>query len=92
MASFYRRLVGIFGAASLVAVFMAIGVISVAADEKGATCSNGSVAPGHYDSLTITGFCNVDSGNVTVNHNLTIAPGGGLNAAFSGSDLTVGHD
>jgi hypothetical protein len=98
MNPLYRRVLGILGAASLVAMLMAVGMTNVAADEKGdkgdkgATCAGGSVAPGTYKSLTITGLCNLDSGNVTVKHDLTVAAGAGLNAAFSGSNLTVGRD
>jgi len=54
------------------------------------TCSGGSVAAGSYSSLTITGFCTVDAGTVSVAHNLTVAAGGELVAAFGGSDVHVG--
>ena len=55
------------------------------------TCSGGSIAPGKYTSLTITGFCTVDAGNVIVQHSLTVAPNGALAAAFgNGPNLTVG--
>lgn len=57
-----------------------------------ATCSGGSIEAGTYNSLTISGFCAVDSGNVTVSHNLVVLPGAGLNAAFGGSDLSVGQN
>jgi hypothetical protein len=62
-----------------------------------ATCFGGSVAAGVYSNLSIAGFCNVDSGSVTVEHNLIVLPGGTLNAQFGGtdtgpapSDVTVG--
>jgi hypothetical protein len=61
---------------------------SFAADA--ATCGGGSVAAGSYSSLTINGFCTVDSGTVNVARNLTVAPGGELIAAFGGSDVHVG--
>ena len=54
------------------------------------TCSGGSVAAGSYSSLTITGFCTADAGNVDVATNVTVAPGGELVAAFGGSDVHVG--
>jgi hypothetical protein len=57
-----------------------------------ATCSGGSVAAGHYSSLTIAGFCTLDAGNVSVSLNLTVAPGAGLLAAFGGSNLIVGQN
>jgi hypothetical protein len=53
------------------------------------TCAGGSIAAGTYGSLTITGLCLLDSGNVEVEHDVTIAPGGGLEAVFSGSNLRV---
>lgn len=56
------------------------------------TCSGGSIAAGTYSSLTITGLCTVDSGNVVVVRDVTVAPGGGLEAVFSGSNLIVGRN
>lgn len=53
------------------------------------TCAGGSIAAGTYRSLTITGLCLLDSGNVKVDRDVTIAPGGGLEAVFSGSNLRV---
>ena len=44
------------------------------------TCSGGSVAPGHYDSIDVTGFCDVPGGIVWVRHDLTIESGARLNA------------
>src|SRR6516162_6091996 len=57
-----------------------------------ATCFGGSVAPGIYSNLNIAGFCNVDSGSVTVEHNLTVLPGGTLNAQFGGTDAVPASD
>jgi hypothetical protein len=57
----------------------------------GSTCAGGSIAPGTYLSLAITGFCTVDAGSVVVRHSLTVEPNGGLLAAFGGGPtLTVG--
>ena len=66
-----------------------------------ATCSGGSIAAGIYSNLNIAGTCAVDSGSVTVQHNLTVLPGATLVAVTGGidgfgsppplsSDLTVG--
>src|ERR1700737_485823 len=85
-----RKLPSLLGAAALAAAFMTAGAATAAA--SGATCAGGSVAGGAYESLTITGFCSVDSGLVEVRHNLTVAPGGILNATFSGSNLKVGQN
>lgn len=57
-----------------------------------ATCNGGSVPAGSYSSLSITGVCTLDAGSVSVTHNVVIAPGAALLAAFGGSDLTVGQN
>src|SRR5262249_58823218 len=75
-------------------VGLVLPLLPVAASAAGgnATCSGGSVAAGTYQSLTVTGFCSVDSGAVTVTKNLTVAPGAALVAAFGGAGLHVrGH-
>ena len=57
----------------------------------GSTCSGGSIAPGTYSSLTISGFCTVDAGVVIVRHDVTVKSNAGLIAAFGGGPaLTVG--
>ena len=48
------------------------------------------IAGGNYASLTVTTFCVVAAGDVNVRGNLTVASGGALVAAFSGSNLHVG--
>jgi hypothetical protein len=57
-----------------------------------ATCFGGSIAPGIYSNLSIAGFCNVDSGSITVEHNLTVLPGATLNAQFGGNDVVPASD
>jgi hypothetical protein len=58
---------------------------------KAATCAGGSIAPGTYRSLTITGFCTIDQGIVKVWHSVYVAPNAGLIAAFgNGPQLAVG--
>jgi len=84
-----RRLFGLLAAGS-VAGAMSVAGATVAAAASNATCSFGSVAAGTYASLTITGFCSVDSGNVTVQHDLVLAPNAGLDATHFGSNLNVG--
>ena len=101
-----RRLFGFV--AAIVAVVVLVGARAGDASPRSmgsraasvggdATCFGGSVAAGVYSNLSIAGFCNVDSGSVTVEHNLTVLPGGTLNAQFGGtdtgpapSDVTVG--
>lgn len=85
----YRRLASV-AAGALVAFGAQAGVAS--ATPTSDTCTGGSVAPGTYTSLTITGMCLVDSGDVTVQHSLVVAPGGALGAMFGGSDLAVGQN
>jgi hypothetical protein len=74
----------------LAAAAVSPGVASATAGSV--TCHGGSVAAGTYQTLRIAGICSVDSGNVRVRGDLTIVTGGGLNAGFGGSNLTVGHD
>ena len=82
---------GALGFAFVVAaVAVSPGVASAA--PRSATCQGGSVAAGSYAALKIAGICSIDAGNVHVGGDLTILSGGGLNAGFGGSNLTVGHD
>lgn len=85
------RLSSLLAASALVAGFLAAGPVSAAAAD-GTTCSGGSIAGGTYKSLTITGQCAIDSGNVNVLHSVTVTSTGGLDATHPGSTLTVGHD
>jgi hypothetical protein len=63
-----------------------------AAAVRDVTCFGGSVAAGIYSNLNIAGPCNVDSGSITVEHNLTVLPGGLLNAQFGGNDVVAASD
>jgi hypothetical protein len=46
-----------------------------------ATCSGGDIASGTYSHLTVTGSCTVPAGaDVTIIHNLTVAPGATFDA------------
>jgi hypothetical protein len=57
------------------------------------TCAGGSVPSGTYSSLTITGFCDVvQNATITVNGNLTVAPGAMFDAQSSPSTITVGKN
>jgi hypothetical protein len=90
---FRRQLLRILSASAVAVMFIASGVVTAtAASAPNATCAGGSIAPGTYGSLKITGICLLDSGNVVVERNVTIAAHGGLNALFSGSNLTVGRN
>ena len=94
MASFRPRLAGLAGASVIVAGVLVGGAALVIAKSgyPGATCSGGSVAPGNYDKLTITGVCFVDEGTVNVGENVDIKPGAELVVAFAGDNLLVGDN
>lgn len=69
------------------------GIASASPSAFGAVnCKGGSVAAGTYASLKVTGICSVDAGNVHVTGDVTVATGGGLNAGFGHSNITVGGD
>lgn len=78
-------------AGALVLTAISLGGPALTANAaSGYTCGGGSVPAGTYASLTVTGVCTVDAGNVTVEQNIVIKPGAALLALFAGSDLTVG--
>ena len=56
--------------------------------QHGTTCSGGTVAPGKYSSLTITGFCSLDPGTFSVG-GLVLAPNSGLDATNCDTHITV---
>lgn len=87
--SIRNRLSCLFAGGALCAALLVAGAQGVAAASPG-TCAGGSIAAGTYRSLSVTGICNVDSGDVRVLGGLSIGPGAGLNAAFAGSNLVVG--
>jgi hypothetical protein len=83
-----RRLLAVAtGAAALV-----LGLPAVSASAAGGsyTCQGGSIPAGNYRSVVVAGFCQLDSGSVTVSGNFTVADNAALLAAFGGSDLHVG--
>jgi hypothetical protein len=80
-------------AIALAAVTVTPSVASASSSSsEGVTCQGGSVAAGTYSSLRIAGICSVDAGTVRARGDLTILSGGGLNAGFGGSNVTVGDD
>lgn len=84
-----RKLFSLLAGGALTATLVVTGATSAAAAGN-ATCAGGSVASGTYSSLTIAGLCSVDSGDVTVQGNLTLAANAGLDAAENGSNLHIG--
>lgn len=86
----WARRASIMLAGSAVVLFAVPTVMASAAAPRPYTCAGGSVPSGTYASLTITGFCQLDSGSVTVVRGVNVNAGAGLLAVFSGSDLVVG--
>src|SRR2546421_12291061 len=85
------RLTGMLAASALASAFMVAG--SAPAEAAGSyTCSGGSIPAGSYRNLTISGFCAVNAGDVTVANNLIVASTGGLDGTWAGSTLTVGRN
>lgn len=78
--------------AGIVAAAVTVPAHAASASTGAFTCGGGSIPAGSYSSITVTGFCTVDAGNVHVTGNLSVAAGGALNAAFGGSNLTVGKN
>ena len=85
------KLTSMLAASALAAAFIVAGSISAAAAGN-SNCTGGSVPAGSYSNLTITGFCTVNAGDVTVANNLIVAPSAGLDATWAGSTLTVGRN
>jgi hypothetical protein len=80
------RLILLLVLAVAAAIFVPLGSATSASDF---TCSGGSIPSGTYNTLTVTGACSVDSGNVTVLQGATVNAGADLYAAYGGSDLVV---
>lgn len=57
----------------------AIGGTAGAAGAASTTCASGTIDPGIYQNVTVTGTCTFGAGTVTINGNLVIAPGASLN-------------
>ncbi len=97
MAKRGLRLTGIVVSAALAASLIAATPAAVLANGGGGDhhgggnyrCTDGSIPAGTYRSITVTGVCHLDLGDVTVWGSLVIAKNGALEAAFAGSDLTV---
>ena len=88
-----RRLAALAGTAIFALAFT---VTPALADSDGGgrrlTCAGGSIAPGTYDSITVTGMCSVDAGSISVRHDLVVKAGAALIAAYGNSNVTVSHD
>ena len=85
------NLIGVLAAPTLAGAMMVAGSVPAAASTN-FTCSGGSVPAGSYRNLTITGFCTINAGDVTVANNVIVTPTGGLDGSWAGSTLTVGRN
>lgn len=88
--SFKGRVTAMIAGAAVIALGLPATAATAAAGPY--TCHGGSIPAGSYSSVVVAGFCQVDSGTVTVSGNLSVASGAGLLAAFGGSDLHVGRN
>jgi hypothetical protein len=82
-----RMCVVAFSAAALV-----FAGFSTSASAASPPCTGGTIAPGTYNSLVITGICALpNSGTVTVNNGLTIASTGDLDGGKLGTLIVNGN-
>jgi hypothetical protein len=92
----YRRLFGFVAVTVAVVVLVGASAGASADDASGGgdqTCTGGSIAPGNYSNLKITGVCTLDAGSVRVKHDVTALSGGALIAAYGGTDkMQVGSN
>ncbi len=51
-------------------------------------CAGGTIPPGTYGSMVVTGVCYMRAGNITVQGNVNVAPGAMLDAVTSGDPTT----
>jgi hypothetical protein len=71
----------VIGVSSAVIGILGLGVTAAQASPNlPFVCSGGTIAPGTYASVTVTGTCYVPQGSVVIHGNLTIAPGALLDA------------
>lgn len=89
MRGLLRAAMGLAAFATLVLGGGMVNVATADAAPSGATCTGGSIAPGTYQSLTITGACFIPDGVVTVYGGLTIASGAFLFAASPTATVTI---
>lgn len=67
---------------------VAVCASAAAAASAQSTCGDGTLAPGTYGGLTVTGHCIV-AGAVTIDGNVMVAHGAYLDAAYLGTHLTI---
>jgi hypothetical protein len=71
----------------LFGLLAAVGVASATSSASSSSaydCTGGTVAPGTYSSITITGVCYMPAGNIVVRHDLVVQRGALLDAVTPG--------
>lgn len=89
MKAIRLKVLALMAVAGMTVALAGAAPATAATSGTAATCTGGSIASGTYSSLDIAGPCNLDSGPVTVEGDLTVQSTGDLFAAYGGSDLTV---
>jgi hypothetical protein len=98
---FRIALVVALSAAAAIGLVVATGIASAAGGKTVYTCTGGdfasgtftSIPSGNYDTITVTGVCNIQPDAViNVAGNINVAPGAVLDAQSAPSTITVGHD
>jgi len=78
-----------------VAVFLTMlvgaGAAGAQRSASATVCAGGSISPGVYDSITITGICTIPSGLVRVRGDLTIESSAGLDAVTAATLIVQGN-
>ena len=95
MSRSMKRLVNGLGLGGLLAALIVVPTLAASASAAvtSKTCSGTLTSPGvltgtYPGNVTVKGFCEVNAGQAVVAGNLTIAPGGGVVAAFAHNDKT----
>jgi hypothetical protein len=78
-------------AAAFFTLFVGAGAASTEHAAQSVTCDGGSIGPGFYDSITVTGICTMPSGVVWDRGDLTIEAGAGLNAITAATVVVHGN-
>jgi len=78
-------------AAAFFTLFVGAGAASTEHAAQVVTCDGGSIGPGSYDSITVTGICTMPSGVVYDRGDLTIEPGAGLDAITAATVIVHGN-
>lgn len=91
--AYASRLRVLGGAGAAAALGLTMLTAGPAAAGAAYTCSGGDLPSGTYSSVSVTGYCTVESGaEITVTGSLTVAPGAVFDAQTLPSTITVGRN